>query len=212
MLNRFLLPRRSRAIPAPRQQGVILIVALLVLVAMTLAAIGLMRSVLTGNRVAGNLAFQQSAAQQSSIGVETAIAWLQANNTGSTLYTSIPIDGTHPVAYAANRQDPAPATKQSWDDFWTNQLTPLGLVNTLATDATTGNTIAYVIQRLCMKPGSPESGAECSLGPAGGSSGGNSKGSGVISLFDTGQSYYRITVRVSGPRSTVSFVQAIVKM
>ena len=76
----------------------------------------------------------------------------------------------------------------------------------------TGNTISYVIHHMCKKDGTPESGAGCALSPATGGGGGNSKGSGVISLISPGQSYYRITVRVSGPRNAVSFVQAVVKM
>src|SRR4051794_33864237 len=51
----------SRGIAHRRQQGVVLLIALIVLVAMTLAGIGLVRSVDTGNMVAGNLAFKQGA-------------------------------------------------------------------------------------------------------------------------------------------------------
>lgn len=43
------------------QQGVVLFVALIILVAMTLAGIALMRSVDTNVLIAGNLAFRQGA-------------------------------------------------------------------------------------------------------------------------------------------------------
>jgi len=65
-------------IPA-RQRGVVLIIALIVLVAMTLAGIALVRSVDTSNIIAGNMAFQQSATHLGDVGAETAIAWLRAN-------------------------------------------------------------------------------------------------------------------------------------
>jgi flagellin-like protein len=43
-----------------RERGVVLIIALIVLVAMTLVAIGTLRSVDTSNVVAGNLGFKQA--------------------------------------------------------------------------------------------------------------------------------------------------------
>ena len=54
-MNRAHRRRRTRA-----QQGVILFIALIVLVAMSLAGIALMRSVDTNVLIAGNLAFRQA--------------------------------------------------------------------------------------------------------------------------------------------------------
>src|SRR5690606_20684606 len=138
----------NRHAPQPRaaQRGIVLIVALIVLVAMSLASVGLIRSGLTSNRIAGNLAFQQAATQSAEVGIETAIAWLETNNTGTTLHSHIDIDASQPVGYFAARQDPAAG--QSWDAFWDTVLVPTGRVNTLAADAA-GNTVSYVIQRLC---------------------------------------------------------------
>ena len=54
----------SRAAPSglpSRQAGAVLIIALFVLIAMTLSALSLMRSVNTTNLIAGNLAFHESA-------------------------------------------------------------------------------------------------------------------------------------------------------
>ncbi len=58
--------------PAREQRGVVLLVALIVLVVMTLAGIGMMRSVDTGTVVAGNLAFRQSTMQATDLGINTA--------------------------------------------------------------------------------------------------------------------------------------------
>lgn len=191
------------------QNGVVLIVALIVLVAMSLAAIGLMRSSLTSNRIAGNLAFQQAATQSAEVGIETAIAWLEANNTGTTLHDHIAIDATHPIGYFASRQDPAPA--QTWDAFWEAVLVPSGRVNTLPPDAA-GNTVSFVIQRLCNAAGDPAAGIGCESTPASVAAEGNSKGSGVVALLAPSQRYYRISARVIGPRNTVGFVQAVVAL
>ncbi|HEY0914898.1 MAG TPA: hypothetical protein VGE22_08520 [Solimonas sp.] len=202
MLNRELTqPRAGRAV---RQSGVVLFIALIVLVLMTLAGIALLRSTLTGNMVAGNLAFQQSATASADVGVETAIAWLQGNATGGTLFTSKTTGATR---YSAVRSDPA--ANQSWEAYWPS-LVSSGLVNTLAADGA-GNTVAYVIQRLCTVPGVPSAG-NCETSPAVTSADTGSKGSGAIRLTSSTEFYYRITVRVIGPRNTVSFVQTVVAM
>ena len=53
-----------------REQGVVLFIALIVLVAMSLAGIALMRSVDTGILIAGNLGFRQNATHVGDLGIE----------------------------------------------------------------------------------------------------------------------------------------------
>jgi type IV pilus assembly protein PilX len=190
-----------------RQSGVILIVALIVLAAMTLAGIALIRSTSTGNRVAGNLAFQQSATLSADTGVEAAIAWLELNKAGSTLHQN---SVTQTDGYVASRsQDPTGT--QSWDTWWTTNAVNTGYMHTMATDAA-GNTVRYIINRLCNAGGDPASGIGCAVAPAVVGSEGNSKGSGVLPVKLPTQQYYRITARVDGPRNTVSFVQVVVAL
>jgi len=176
---------------------------------MTLSALGLMRSVFTSNRIAGNPSFQQAATQAGDVGVETAIAWLELNSTGSTLHNHINLGGGNPIAYFATRQDPA--ANQTWEQFWTNVLVPTGRINTLPVDAA-GNTVQFVIQRMCALPGDPTAGIGCSIVPSTVGAEGNSKELGTVKLESTGQNYYRITSRIAGPRNTVSFVQAMVAL
>lgn len=193
-LNRFS-PKRER--------GVVLLIALIVLVAMTLAGIALVRSVDTTNIIAGNLSFQQAATHSADIGIETAINWLENNNAGALLDVNNTGQG-----YLASRQDPAAG--QSWDAFWTAVLQANAV--TLPTDAA-GNTASYVIQRMCNAVGpstTPATG--CAVSPVVSSSTANSSDAGSIELQFTGQVYYRITTRVVGPRNSVSYVQAIVTM
>lgn len=189
------------------QRGVVLIFALIILVAMTLAGISLVRSLDTTNIIAGNLAFRQAATHAGDAGVEAAITWLEANNSGALLQASSLAEG-----YAASRQDPVAG--QTWDAFWAGVLVPAGQVVTLAPDAA-GNTVAYTIHRLCGNTGPPEaSGSNCAVSPTVSSfvSDTSSKGSNVPPLQYSSLVYYRITARIAGPRNTVSYVQAIIAL
>jgi len=188
-----------------RQRGAVLLVALIVLVIMTLGGIALMRSVSTSGVIAGNLAFQQAATHSADVGVETAITFLEGS-TAAALQTSI-LSGTG-VRYLAYRQDPA--ANQTWDNFWNNNI-PASAINQLAEDGA-GNTVRYVIHRLCNGEGVPITVAACSTSPIDTGSSGNSQGAGVVALQAPPQIYYRITARVSGPRNTLSYVQVVVAL
>lgn len=186
-----------------KQRGVVLMITLIVLVAMTLAGIALMRSVDTTNMIAGNLAFQQAATNSGDAGTEAAIAWLEANNSGTTLHAHSIANG-----YSAQRQDPTPG--QSWDAFWNAVLAAQSV--TLPADVT-GNVVSYSIQRLCNAVGDPTSASTgCAVSTTATTSSGNSMGAGTIALQYSSARYYRITSRIAGPRNTVSYIQTIVTM
>ncbi|HUY02946.1 MAG TPA: hypothetical protein VMV33_06650 [Rhodocyclaceae bacterium] len=206
MLTRRQAAPPFRAAPRRRQAGVVLMMALIVLVAMTLAGIALVRSVDTTNIIAGNLAYQQAATNSSDFGTAAAVTWLQ-NNNGATLQQSVFAQG-----YAANFQ-PTPAPGQSWDNYWNTVLVPGGQVVSLAPDAA-GNAVSYAIQRLCNAVGDPASpGTGCAVVPAlTGIATSSSKTSGSVPLHYSSQIYYRVTSRVAGPRNTVSYVQTIVAL
>lgn len=194
------LPRRTR------ERGVVLAIALVVLVAMTLAALAMMRSVDTNNLIAGNLAFQQSATHSGDAGVEAAITWLESVNGTTTLNNN---DTTN--AYIANGSTAAnsPIAGQSWDDYWNAALG--SRQKTLAEDSA-HNTVSYVIDRMCNNVGGKTSGAACIASPVVTAATGNSEESGEVQLTATSVVYYRITVRVQGPRNTVSYIQAMVSL
>ena len=82
---RFLSAPREIAAPR-RERGLVLFIALIVLVAMSLAGVALMRSVDTGTVVAGNMAFKQAAIMVADRGTQEAAKWLQDNS--CLLYTS----------------------------------------------------------------------------------------------------------------------------
>lgn len=197
---------------AQRQRGVILIVALVVLVALTLAGLSLMRSMDTSNLIAGNLAFQQAATQAGGLGEEAAVTWLQQNVSTQALcpdgtdHDTLECDHSDNGYYAA-RRDPASGT--SWDEFWTNTLS--ADVVALAADPDTGNQVSYVIHRLCDTVGKREE-AGCESSPSKTRDDSSKSAGGPVVALDFTQIYYRITVRIQGPRNTVSFVQSIVAM
>jgi len=192
-----------------RQNGLALVVALIVLIAMSLAGTAIVRSVDTSFLIAGNLAFRRGATTSADAGVEAARTWLLANN-GSGLYGDKADQG-----YYATSQDALDLTGNATkgnasDDLdWTAAGTE---VKCLATDAG-GNTACYVIHRLCDATGSLDA-ATCSTQQTarGGSSMGATRPMGTYQERSWSEAatmgYYRVTVRVTGPRENTSFVQA----
>ena len=207
MLSKSLHRRPARA--AARARGIALITALIVLLAMTLAGLGIVRSTFTSTRIAGNLAFQQAATQSADVGIEAAIAWLENNRAGTRLHNHIDIGAGELVGYFARREDP-PAG-QSWQTYWDTVIATTARVNALPADGA-GNQVSWVVHRLCNAVGDPMSGVGCEATPELTGSESGSRGSGVIWLMTPSQRYYRITARVDGPRNTVSFVQVVVAM
>jgi Tfp pilus assembly protein PilX len=201
-----------------RQQGITLILALIVLVAMALASIALTRSTFMSNVIAGNLAFQQAATTSADQGIETAIAWLENNNgqssstTATTCATSV---GSTVLAcdqashgYIASRTDPS--SSQTWPDLWTALVTAGTTPVALSVDSA-GNTVSYIIQRMCSAAGDAAS-TTCSTPPLTSSCTNCSKASDSQNLTASTQFYYRVTVQVSGARGTRSYSQAMVAL
>jgi type IV pilus assembly protein PilX len=212
LAHRF--PGKRFAHPA-KERGVVLMISLIILVALTIAGIALIRSVDTTNIISGNLAFQQAAVHAAEAGTEEAVRTFLETSTPIALQNDDLAKG-----YVAST--PASGNPASWDTYWSATINPnpVGMpvaaktcvdrVCTLATDAA-GNTVSYTIQRLCQTTGDP------SLSPTGCASdaqqaalSGASLGSGSVQLNQVPKYYYRITSRVAGPRNTLSYVQTIV--
>ncbi len=183
-----------------RQRGAVLFIALIVLVAMSLAGIALIRGVDTANLIAGNLAFKQNAIHGGDWGVEQARAWLQGEP-AANLYNDVP--GRYFAAMQSGID--FTATDPSAPDFdWdANSFGPVA--------DPAGNEVRYIIHRMCDASG-PLASVNCVSTSGGGTVGGTQGGAtyGGAALPSTSQIYYRITVRVTGPRNTVSYVQVMV--
>lgn len=199
-----------------KQRGVALFFALVCLAAIMLAAVILVRSVDTATLISGNLAFQQSATRAGDAGSDAAIAWLQttqaANSTKNVLE-----DATHafnidsPAAGYYASLDPAKSltatsgTRFLWDN--TDSVA-------LPVDSS-GNQVRYIIQRMC-RTSTIVKNANCLYSSAVlDTSGQHIKllqeicdGAGCPTAGQTPQ--IRITSRITGPKNTVSYVQAIV--
>jgi len=191
--------------PRRAQEGLVLFIALIVLVAMTMAGVAMMRSVDTGLVVAGNMAFKQSAIMVADRGTAEAAEWLRANSAGPTLQNTITSRGY----YSAR-----PGTEPNWfkPESWANSTA----VNGGAPDAS-GNVVRYIIHRMCTLPDTPYNGSlagvqnECALFFAkSGAASGGSMSVGAPQFVGTPQLYYRVTTRVEGPRDTVSVIQTSV--
>ena len=115
------------------QQGVILFIALIVLVAMSLAGIALMRSVDTNVLIAGNLAFRQANTALGDVGVEAARTWLFANM--ASLNNNQPGGGSH---YWANYQlgvDFIQGTSSTSDDVAVRRTSTIPALLTMVVDS-----------------------------------------------------------------------------
>ncbi len=187
------------------QQGVVLIVALVVLVAMSLGGIAIMRSVDTSTLIAGNIAFKNRSRQSADVGIEAAVTWITANqsnlnsdNTGSGYYSSV--SNTSPFVWTS-----------------ANSWATAGKVNSGNPDVS-GNVVEYVIHRLCDLPGVGVSATNqlcASDAGAGGTtyeapSEGSSSAGGVSPFSAKSKMYLRIIVRSMGPRNATSYLQAMV--
>jgi type IV pilus assembly protein PilX len=184
-----------------------MVVTLIVLVAMTLAAIALVRSVDTTNVIVGNLAFKEATVNAADQAAQIATAWLENQNAGNGLWSTNAANG-----YTAFEQQPGPGV--SWDSYWNNTIIPAGLavcINKCVPDAA-GNTVSYTINRLCKANGSPATvGVDCAYSPSSYILN-SSQGSGTVVLNSVNLEYYRITIRAAGPRNTVSYAQSVVAL
>ena len=200
---------KTPARPAPRRErGAILFIALIVLVAMSLAGIALMRSVDTNVLIAGNLAFRQGATAAGDWGVESARIWMTGN---------LPV-------LEQDQPDGAPFYFANWQENLdllgiNPKMKPYGWDTTEPMDLgfdTAGNQVKYVIHRLCDKEGAPtDSTVKCVKSTLSKATGGlTSESNRVKPMDDMNQpsksvALYRVTVRITGPRNTVSYVQAV---
>ncbi len=180
------------------QRGVVLFTALIVLVAMTLAGISLMRRVDSGVIIAGNLAFRQAATHVADLGIEAARFWL--TNTSTTMQ----FDSAGSAYYATSQDTVNVLTNFDWNT---------AVTTTGAYAGPTGYTVRYVIHRLCAGTGPAASAGCISTSVTTSSASTGTKGAaayGALALQTTASALYRITVRVDGPRNTLSYIQSTV--
>lgn len=207
-----------------RQQGVVLLIALIMLVSMTLAGIVMFRQIGTGVIIARNLTFRQGALTAADRGIEEARAWLTVQ-AATTLeqpnalrgyypaWCNVSVNGSNvPDANGDGKVDncngdpdiiptpPPPSTFAPRSYNWAN--------STLVTaDDGTGNEVRYVIHRLCRIPGGLNNiGQQCVVANSSGSA--KCHEAGECGPSDTPRPFFRITSRISGPMNTLVYTQA----
>jgi type IV pilus assembly protein PilX len=183
-----------------RQRGIVLLIALTVLVAMSLAGVALMRSVDNTVVIAGNISFKQASLQVSDRGARDAMIWLQTQSPATLA------DDNQPFGYLSAR----PPSEPDWFD--TNSWVNAVITNGGLPDAS-GNTVSYIIHRMCAVPGlqQDEGNQVCArYYPPGLRLDSGSKAIGQAQYDSKNQLFYRVTTRVDGPRNSVTVTQTAV--
>ena len=210
---------RTRGRLVGDQRGIVMFIALLVMVALSLAGIALIRSADTATVVAGNLAFKQAAASAVDRSIEQAISALFDPVASPGVPNPVIADKTVDVPaqnYFACVQDiaggclPPGASIPEIPDVLTTsaKIAAAGLHTDLVPTDAAGNKSYYVIERMCANAGAAVA-SNCNLSSAGlGADAGTQHYEGLIR---PGDAYYRVTVRVEGPRKTVAYAQAILR-
>ena len=236
MINLMHLAAGRAPVRIARQRGVVLFIALIVMVAMSLAAIALMRSVDTTSAAIGNLAFRQASILPTNYAIEDAAAGLfnDANIANLARIPDVRVDtplenyyATHPPVVV-----PVGCSAATWDDksMLGFDGVPCPLKTKAAAAALTrsqadgaGNTVTYLTERMC-NPDAPRppvtaddpnqaraAPSWCDMAPPKQPPGGTVNDALVSVAFK--QPFYRVTVRVDGPpgTNTVSFAQAMMR-
>ncbi|MGL4516426.1 MAG: pilus assembly PilX family protein [Shewanella sp.] len=209
-----------------QQKGISLFIALIALAIMSLAAVGLIRTMDTGVVAIGNIGFQQVATRAADRGIEQAINWLNTNKAtnscsgGPTLNCNSETNGYY-ASYGGDTLDPTGSkdsdktrTLIDWkgndcadEGSYASCLTPS---NAISID---GQEIRYFITRLCRLSGSTSgSGNACVWSTSGAADESSKRGELRYDerRFTSSLSpNYRIIVYVRGTRNTVSVTETL---
>ncbi len=197
----------ARSVPPLQQRGVVLFIALIVMVALSLAAIALIRSVDTTTTVIGNLAFRQASILPGNLAVEEAAAALFQDADVPRTVRILNRDANLPAEnYFATLQ---PGEDARGIPAQLQKRTAYNPAFKMLVDASMSGPqteIRYVIERMCTN--SPANNANCNLLPPLGPYGTTT---GDSSIPMPSSPYFRVTIRVDGPQNTASFLQAMLR-
>lgn len=167
-----------------QQRGTVLIMSILMLTILLIGSAALIRSSGSNATIAGNIAFKQVATSVAGVGLEIA----------SNILTNIADHEitVHNQYYAASQEVDENGLPSNVD--WSE----------VPSTAVQNYNVQYVIERLCTGA-LPVNDAttQCNVGAIS-----NTKIIGAPVYQEVTQ-YYRVTVRVTGPKSTNAFIQAI---
>lgn len=224
--------KSAKIIPtaANEQSGLVLFFALLALMMMSVAAVALIRSVDTNNVLTGNIVFRQSASTASNVAIE---------GVTETISKLIPVASGQlhqaTLGYYANcmQFDTAPSaqicdgsklTTVAWDNS-NSRLVPSqtdGNDEIHEGKDRQGNEIRYIVERMCnfseaeINAGSAATlSSRCMMASAASDGATCSRNQANLELFkqcttSASAPLYRVTLRIAGPKNTVSFMQAFI--
>ena len=218
----FFVPRHLQSIGFPQaQRGVSLFIALVALVLMTIAGFALMRSVDTGNVIAGNMAFREVTVHAADLGIEAAATYLNATIKPSP-DANLPSDCTVASIATSTRGTCRYSARALPDDDRGIPFVDWTSTGTIPQTTVSGVAYQYVVDRLCDPTTTVSTGEDAKYGEsralcvtyvlnegAPGGGGRNAYAAGGDDLSMITPIHYRVTVRVTGPRNTVSFVQTL---
>jgi type IV pilus assembly protein PilX len=198
------------------QRGLALIVALIALIAMTLAGVALVRSVDTNSLVASNMTFRQTARESTDAGLEFARGWVmaQALLSDTALDANNSSNGYFAMRSGLNLTGNDTGTDIAWQNNDGSTSAGAAHPNCLPQDPG-GNVVCFVVQRMCDGTG-PMNKDTCDVATVT-SDGGDastapvSTGPAVVPP-PSWVAVYRINVRASGPRNNVSITQVFVAL
>lgn len=213
-----------------RQTGVVLFFALLALAVMSIAAVALIRSVDTNSLLSGNVVYRQSATTTSNVALEGIAQNIANSITLANSLTHHPAQGYYANCSQFDVQPDALVCdgSQLTTVTWSNANSSLAPNQTDGNDEIhngidrQGNEIRYVVERMCnysdaeinsgsapvdssrcMMASSPSNGENCSK---------NVPNSPYFKpcVASSDSPLYRITLRIAGPKNSVTFMQSFI--
>ena len=207
------------------QRGASLLFAMITVVALSLAAVAMIRSVDTGTTILGNLSFKQDTLMATDEATRIAIQWLEErqgsdpdglNVTQRDLgYWAHLVPGLDPTSTSVS---PLRVAIDWNNDSCRSQRGPTPVDCLKAREQTLSNQITarYLIVRLCSEAGSSTAGLNQCPRPLN-TTRQRTKEQGEINSQNpvrigssSAAEYYRIVVRAQGPRNTVSTTETLV--
>jgi len=200
--------RRRLAVSIGHQRGVVLFIALIAMVILSLAGIGLMRSVDTGQGVVGNLAFRQASIAPVNLAIEKAVDDLFKTKVIASTVVDDPAHRYYATLQPGETSTGVPAVLAG-------PYPPPAYPSSFGhdTDPTTNLEVRSVIERVCKAPApalQKDMIERCDLMPPKVSPAGTDNETGRIPLPPI--PHFRVTVRVDWPNTnTVTFAQAFLR-
>jgi len=218
-------PAAHRRVRRSAQRGVSLVFSLMTLVALSLAAVALIRSVDTGATILGNLSFKQDTLLAAEDASRQAIQWLASNTGGTTLHNNVLDQGYSASLIASLDPTGTRATDTTrvvidWErngcaDYPTSSFASCFRPRNTELELANGVRARWAIMRVCASAGDPSlSTVLCSRPVTAGTVTGGIQGSqsypGTRPPRPVLTQYFRVIVRAEGGRNTTSITETLV--